>query len=77
MDGSPPVDLGVSSNDIMDAAWSPDGSKIAIRTNREFPDSRGEASKDLVYIVERDGTNLRTLVEAVKPIQEEKIRLVQ
>ena len=79
LDGSPPINHGDSPNDIMDSAWSPDGSKIAIRTNRKLTgaDENRPGSKVLVYVIDRDGTNPRTLVEAVLPIHDRNVRLAQ
>ena len=44
------------------AAWSPDGSKIAIRAEDPEKSSRPAV---LVYVMDRDGSNARILVESV------------
>ena len=46
--------------DIMDAAWSPDGSKIAI-----VSDQHSTIDPVVVYIADRDGENLRALVDTI------------
>ncbi len=69
LDGSPAAGDGPSDG-ITDAAWSPDGSKIAIRTY-------GNGSNGMVYIMNRDGGNLRALVEVAEPYYENKVKLAQ
>ena len=69
LDGSPAAGDGPSDG-ITDAAWSPDGSKIAIRTY-------GNGSNGMVYIMNRDGANLRALVEVAEPYYENKVKLAQ
>ena len=54
----------------MDASWSPDGSKIATRNLKNF---QWEDKPGIVYIQDRDGTNIRSLVEAVEPFKWENI----
>ncbi len=58
------------------AAWSPDGSRVAIRT--EDPEKKDRPAV-LVYVMDRDGSNARILVEAVYSDQEEQfdLRLAQ
>ena len=86
LDGSPPAYYGpprfpygkdllgenLQSSSIMDASWSPDGSKIATRNLKNF---QWEDKPGIVYIQDRDGTNIRSLVEAVEPLEENIIKL--
>ena len=58
----------------MFAAWSPDGSKIAIRTEG-FDD--WEQPLVQVYVVDRDGSNSRPLAESVENGRELELRLAQ
>ncbi len=61
LDGS--AAIGSPLTDIpSDAAWSPDGSMIAIRADEILPKREG-TDGPLVYIMDRDGTNVRALVE--------------
>ena len=64
LDGSPPTDFGLSE-ETMDSVWSPDGSRIAVRTRRDFTNTAWDAAEftTLVYVMDRDSTNLRALVE--------------
>ena len=84
LDGSRPVyyrpprftddpDSSSRSGTIFDAAWSPDGSKIAIRDDKYAYGRKDKNS--IVFIQDRDGTNIRALVEVVEPLNENKIRL--
>ena len=59
----------------MFAAWSPDGSKIAIRTEGFFDD--WEQPLIQVYVVDRDGSNPRVLVEGVESDDGLELRLTQ
>ena len=59
----------------MFAAWSPDGSKIAIRTEGFFDD--WEQPLIQVYVVDRDGSNPRVLVEGVGSDDGLELRLAQ
>ena len=72
----PPKYVGLSENQqlssILDSSWSPDGSKIAVRSLKDLP---WEDKHGIVYIQDRDGTNIRSLVEAVKPFRENIIKL--
>ena len=81
LNGSPPVYYGppripfgedLQFSSILDTSWSPDGSKIAILNFKGIPwkDKHG-----IVYIQDRDGTNIRSLVEAFKPFKENIIKL--
>ena len=61
VDGSTPFDGG-PSNYFMDAAWSPDGSRIAILVGLPpYYDWYSAPWKPGVYIMDRDGTNIRAL----------------
>ena len=81
LDGSPPVNYGppkipygddLEFSTILNTSWSPDGSKIAIRSLSGFPRKDKDA---IVYIQDRDGTNIRSLVEAVNPRKGNIIKL--
>ena len=77
LDGSPPIGSpltfidwdGNSQVEIpMDAVWSPDGSSLAVRINEWFlwqwdPHRPLSDYSSLVFLVDRDNTNIRPLVE--------------
>ena len=71
LDGSPPTYHGPLYS-FLDTSWSPDGSKIATRNLSNF---QWEDKPGIVYILDRDGTNIRSLVEAVEPFKENIIKL--
>ena len=77
LDGSPSIGHIASPNDIIDSAWSPDGSKIAMLNIIKFPDMGDIDPKIMVYVMDRNGRNLLALVEAVPPAIERKVRLAQ
>ena len=81
LNGSPPAYYGpprfpygddLQFSSILDASWSPDGSKIATRNLKNF---QWEDKPGIVYIQDRDGTNIRSLVNVVEPFRENIIRL--
>ena len=86
LNGSPPAYYGppmfLSGRDllgedlqfsgILDTSWSPDGSQIATRNLKNF---QWEDKPGIVYIQDRDGTNIRSLVNVVEPFRENIIRL--
>ena len=81
LDGSPPAYYGpprftygddLMFSSILDASWSPDGSQIATQNHRSF---QWEDKPGIVYVQDRDGTNIRSLVKAVKPFRENIIKL--
>ena len=81
LDGSPPAYYGpprftygddLIFSSILDASWSPDGSQIATQNHRRF---QWEDKPGIVYVQDRDGTNIRSLVEAVEPFKENIIKL--
>ena len=76
LDGSPPIGSPLTFIDYwktskveipMDAAWSPDGSTLAVRIDEWFGwQWSGKSLSDyssLVFLVDRDNTNIRPLVE--------------
>ena len=82
LDGSPPIGSpltfidrdGNSQVEIpMDAAWSPDGSRLAVRIDEWFGlQSSGLSINDyssLVFLIDRDNTNIRPLVEYAETVQ--------
>ena len=81
LNGSPPTYYGppripfgedLQFSSILDTSWSPDGSQIATRNLRSF---QWEDKPGIVYVQDRDGTNIRSLVEAVEPFKENIIKL--
>ena len=68
-DGSDLRALGPSNLRMTNAAWSPDGSKIAAR--HQFDERRWEAS---VYVMTRDGTDVRFLAEGFLAGEEFRVR---
>ena len=55
-----------------DLSWSPDGSQIATRNLKNY---QWEEKPGIVYVQDRDGNNIRSLVKAVKPFRENIIKL--
>ena len=81
LNGSPPTYYGPPRfpygeepqfSSILDTSWSPDGSQIATRNLKNY---QWEEKPGIVYVQDRDGTNIRSLVEAVEPFRENIIRL--
>ena len=86
LNGSPPTEYGPPRipygeyqdgkdkqfNSILDTSWSPDGSKIATRNLKSF---QWEDKPGIVYIQDRDGTNIRSLVEVSEQPGKNIIRL--
>ena len=86
LNGSPPTEYGPPRipygeyqdgkdkqfNSILDTSWSPDGSQIATRNLKSF---QWEDKPGIVYIQDRDGTNIRSLVKNSEQPDENIIRL--
>ena len=81
LNGSPPTYYGppripfgedLQFSSLLDTSWSPDGSQIATRNLRSF---QWEDKPGIVHVQDRDGTNIRSLVEAVEPFKENIIGL--
>ena len=82
-DGSGLRSLGVEGKTRFKAAWSPDGSRIAVYLqNHKFSGcGRGyiieECTGGLIASMSRDGTDIRVLVEEVEGDDYRKLRLAQ
>ena len=74
LDGSSHISNG-PSNYSMNAAWSPDGSRIAILLGTT-PTGAGWEEQG-VYVMDRDGMNIRELVEVVWLQDQLEIRLAE
>ena len=75
LDGSPPIGSPLTYIDRdntsqvevpMDAAWSPDGSTLAVRID-DWRNGLRSSESSLVFLVDRDNSNIRSLVEYPEP----------
>ncbi len=84
LDGSPPVEYGppripfevygqnIQFSSILDTSWSPDGMKVATRNLKSL---QWEEKPGIAYAQDRDGANIRSLVEVVETVDGDRIRL--